>query len=189
MKMKQSVRAAALTAGLVLLGSGSLLPACSTAPSSEVDRNALVKAAEASLAGFEANDPSLGDRIGSAYAYAVFPESGKGGLGIGGGGGHGVVYRDGGQIGWCSFTTVTVGLQAGGQAYSMMILFENKDAFDRFAAGQLAGSATAGAVAVKAGAAANADYENGVMVLTDNAAGLMAEATIGGQYFKYRPLD
>jgi len=187
--MKNLVRAAALAAGLVLVGTGSILAACSTAPSSDVDRNALVKASEAALASFETNDPSLDDRLGSAYAYAIFPESGKGGFVIGGGGGHGVVYRDGGQIGWCSFTTVTIGLQAGGQGYSMMILFENQAAFDRFAAGQLAGSATAGAVAVKAGAAANADYENGVMVLTDNAAGLMAEATIGGQYFKYRPLD
>jgi len=187
--MKSIARAVMLTAGLGMLGLVSQIAACSTAPSNEVDRNALVQAAEASLASFETNDPSLDDRLGSAYAYAVFPESGKGGFVIGGGGGHGVVYRDGGQIGWCSFTTVTVGLQAGGQGYSMMILFENRAAFDRFADGQLAGSATAGAVAVKAGAAANADYENGVMVLTDNAAGLMAEATIGGQYFKYRPLD
>lgn len=187
--MKNIIRAAALASGFLLAGGIASLGACSASPSSEVDRNLLTQAAEAALSRFESSDSTLAEAIESAYAYAVFPESGKGGFVIGGGGGHGVVYRDGGQIGWCSFTTVTVGLQAGGQGYSMLILFKDQTAFDRFASGGLEGSATASAVAVKAGAAANADYENGVMVLTDNAAGLMAEATVGGQYFKYRALD
>jgi hypothetical protein len=40
-------------------------------------------------------------------------------------------------------------------------------------------------VALKAGAAANAKYEKGVMVFTITKGGLMYEASIGGQKFGY----
>ena len=43
------------------------------------------------------------------------------------------------------------------------------------------------AVAVKAGAAANAKYTDGVLVFTEERGGLMLEASIGGQKFTYKP--
>jgi hypothetical protein len=39
---------------------------------------------------------------------------------------------------------------------------------------------------VTAGAAANAKYEKGVMILTMAKGGLMYEASVGGQKFKYK---
>lgn len=162
---------------------------CSAAPSSASDRSALASAASGSLSSFESNDPTLAGKIADAYAYAVFPDAGKGGFIIGGGGAHGVVYRDGMQVGWAGFTTVTIGAQIGGQGYSMLILFENQAAFDNFKAGGLKGSATASGVAVEAGAAANAGYRNGVMIFCDNMKGLMGEASVGGSTFNYMPLD
>jgi hypothetical protein len=41
-------------------------------------------------------------------------------------------------------------------------------------------------VAVTAGVGENAKYEKGVMVLTMAKGGLMYEASIGGQKFKYK---
>jgi hypothetical protein len=41
-------------------------------------------------------------------------------------------------------------------------------------------------VAVTAGASANAKYEHGVMILTMAKGGLMYEASVGGQKFKYK---
>ena len=182
-----------LLCSLAIISSATFLSTsivgCSAAPSSASDRSSLVAAAGNSLSNFESNDPSLAGKIADAYAYAVFPDAGKGGFIIGGGGAHGVVYRNGSQVGWAGFTTVTIGAQIGGQGYSVLILFENAAAFDNFKAGGLKGSATASGVAVEAGAAENAGYRNGVMIFCDNMKGLMGEASVGGSTFNYMPLD
>jgi hypothetical protein len=44
------------------------------------------------------------------------------------------------------------------------------------------------AVAVAAGASANAKYRQGVAVFTATRGGLMFEASVGGQKFSYEPL-
>jgi hypothetical protein len=56
---------------------------------------------------------------------------------------------------------------------------------DNFKKGNFEFSAQATAVAVTAGASANAKYEKGVMVLTIAKGGLMYEASVGGQKFSY----
>ena len=66
-----------------------------------------------------------------------------------------------------------------------MILFEDKTSLDNFKKGNFEFSAQVSAVAVKAGASANAKYEHGIMVLTMAKGGLMYEASVGGQKFKY----
>jgi lipid-binding SYLF domain-containing protein len=103
-------------------------------------------------------------------------------------------------------TQITVGLQLGGQAYSQMIFFEDKHAFDEFTGGNFEFGAQATAVAITAGASAQAGttgatagasgsqqssknvakYYKGVAVFTVAKGGLMYEATIGGQKFNYR---
>jgi lipid-binding SYLF domain-containing protein len=91
------------------------------------------------------------------------------------------------MIGYARMTQATVGLQAGGQAYSQLILFENKAALDRFTKSEWAMSAQATAVAAASGAGATAKYKEGVMVFVTGQEGLMAEASIGGQKFKFEP--
>ena len=61
----------------------------------------------------------------NAYGYAVFPTIGKGGLVVGGAAGKGRVYVGGKHVGNSDFGQVTVGFQAGGQAYSMIIFFQD----------------------------------------------------------------
>ena len=53
----------------------------------------------------------------SAYGYAVFPSIGKGGLGIGAAHGKGQVWAGGKVTGYSNLTDISIGLQAGGQAY------------------------------------------------------------------------
>ncbi len=185
--MRLNCSLAALCGGVLL--AAATLGGCNAAPESASSRSALAAEAKSALATFESNDPSLEAKVDDAYAYAVFPDAGKGGFIIGGGGAHGVVYRNGVQVGWAGFTTVTIGAQIGGQGYSMLILFQNDAAFENFRAGGLKGSATASGVAVEAGAAANAGYRNGVMIFCDNMKGLMGEASVGGSTFSYMPVD
>src|SRR6476620_12274458 len=65
-----------------------------------------------------------------SYGYAVCPTIGKGGLVVGGAHGSGRVYEKGTYVGDSSMTQVSVGLQAGGEAYSEIIFFQDKRAFD-----------------------------------------------------------
>jgi lipid-binding SYLF domain-containing protein len=83
---------------------------------------------------------------------------------------------------------VTVGLQAGGQAYSEVVFFEDEDSFARFKANKVEMSAQVSAVAAAAGASADAKYVDGVAVFTRTKGGLMYEASVGGQQFKFRRL-
>ena len=78
-----------------------------------------------------------GTYFAKSYGYAVFPTIGKGGLGIGGAYGSGRVFTKGKYVGDTSMSQVTVGLQMGGQAYSEIIFFEDKRAFDEFTSGTL----------------------------------------------------
>jgi lipid-binding SYLF domain-containing protein len=146
----------------------------------------------------------------SSYGYAVFPSIGKGGIGIGGAHGSGRVYENGKYVGDTSMNQVTVGFQFGGQAYRQIIFFQDKRAFDEFTSGEFEFGAQATAVALTAGASAQATtgggvgasagdkdthakttsggYEKGMAVFTIAKGGLMYEATIGGQKFGYKPV-
>lgn len=143
----------------------------------------------------------------SSYGYAVFPTIGKGGVGIGAAHGIGRVYAGGKYVGDTSMTQITAGLQLGGQAFSQIVFFEDKRAFDDFTSGNFEFGAQAAAVAITAGASAGAstagasaaasgnrehaktagDYYKGMAVFTVVKGGLMYEATIGGQKFSYKP--
>jgi len=144
--------------------------------------------------------------FGKSYGYAVFPGIGKAGLGIGGAHGDGRVYQGGNYVGDTSMTQLTIGLQAGGQAYRQMIFFENKEAFDKFTNGNFEFGAQATAVAITAAASASTStagsgtsassssenakaksgYQSGMAVFTIAKGGLMYEATLGGQKYKYK---
>ena len=134
---------------------------------------------------FKKKDPGIKYFFNKSYAYAVFPTVGKGGIGIGGAFGKGLVYRGGHYVGSAKLTQVSIGFQLGGQAYSEVIFFQNRAAFRRFTNGELKLGAQASAVAVNKGAAANASFNHGIAIFTATKGGLMYEATVAGQSFKY----
>jgi lipid-binding SYLF domain-containing protein len=163
-----------------------LIPGCSTAPRSEEGRSDIRAEADATLAKARTNDPSLGTLLSGARGYAVFPTVGKGAIGIGGAYGKGVLYEAGAFAGYCDLTQASIGFQLGGQAYSEIIAFGTEEALTKFKTGNFAFSAQATAVALKSGAGANAKYSDGVAVFTMGEAGLMYEASVGGQKFSYQ---
>ncbi|MEA3178387.1 MAG: hypothetical protein QOI59_1910 [Gammaproteobacteria bacterium] len=142
----------------------------------------------------------------SAYGYAVFPTIGKGGLIVGGAHGSGHVYEKGKYIGNTSVTQISVGFQAGGQAYSQIVFFEDKRALDEFTNGNFEFEAGVSAVAITAaaggtagtqGASAGASggkkdattvgsaYYKGMAVFTIVKGGAMYQATVAGQKFTF----
>lgn len=166
-----------------------LLVGCSTTPKSEEDRTALESKVDKTIAEARKQDSSLGEFFDEAAGYAVFPKVGKGAVGVGGAYGRGMLYEGGRPVGYCSLTQATIGLALGGQAYSEIICFETPAALSKFKSGNFAFAAQATAVALKSGAGANAEYADGVAVFTMGEAGLMYEASIGGQKFSYEPLE
>lgn len=134
-------------------------------------------------------DGLMASLFNNAYGYVIFPNVGKGGIGIGGASGNGAAYQNGQLIGMAKMTQVTLGFQWGGQAYREVIFFENKEALDRFKENKIELSAQASAVAATAGASANAKYHDGVMIFTQTKGGLMYEASVGGQKLKFRELQ
>ena len=162
------------------------LAACHTAPTSEQGKSNLRRTSEDALAQAQQNDPTLQSFIHNSAGYAVFPSIGKGAMGIGGAYGKGDVYQSGMVVGYCDMAQGSIGFQLGGQAYSEILVFENPAAVERFKNGNFRFDAQATAVALKSGAGANAKFASGVAVFTMDEAGLMYEASIGGQKFSYQ---
>ena len=128
---------------------------------------------------------SLKPYFKKARGFAVFPNVGKGGIGIGGARGKGEVFEQGDVIGSTTLTQVSIGFQLGGQAFSQIIFFKDKKSLERFTEGNFEFGASASAALISEGAIASADYSDGVAVLTFSKGGLMYEASIGGQKFTY----
>ncbi len=153
--------------------------------------------------------PAVQPFFKDAYGYAVFPTIGKGGFVVGGAYGKGQVYRQGKLTGRVILSKVSVGFQIGGQAFSEMIFFQDKRAYDEFTSGSYEFDASASAVAITAGAQAKAgtegttagasagpatgvqaktDYLKGMAIFVHTKGGLMAEMAVGGQKFDFSPL-
>lgn len=136
---------------------------------------------------FEEKNDSMKSYFEDSFGFVVFPSIGKGGIVVGGAHGRGIVYKKGEVIGQAKMTQVTVGFQWGGQAFSEVIFFENHAALESFKNGNLEFAGQVSAVAITKGASADIAYENGVAVYTLSKAGLMYEASLGGQKFKFLP--
>jgi lipid-binding SYLF domain-containing protein len=148
--------------------------------------------------------PVAREFFATAYGYAVFPTIGKGGMVVGGAGGKGRVYQRGRVTGESTMVQASVGAQLGGQAYSQVVFFKDKSAYDEFTTTGFEFGADASAVAITLGAAAQAgtsgasasasihagsrkaaaaEYVRGMAVLTYAKGGLMYEAVLAGQKY------
>jgi lipid-binding SYLF domain-containing protein len=143
-----------------------------------------------------------------SYGYAVFPTIGKAGFIVGGAYGEGHVYQQGSYVGNTTMTQASLGFQLGGQAYSQIIFFQDKRAFEEFTGGNFEFGADANVVAITAGASAQATttgssagasggknnanttasgYYKGMAIFTVAKGGLMFQAAVAGQKFSYKP--
>src|SRR5260370_26074778 len=122
--------------------------------------------------------------FGDCYGYAVFPTIGQGGLVVGGAHGKGRVYEHGKYVGDTSMTQLSVGFQAGGQAYSMIIFFQDQRAFAEFTRETFEFGAEVSAVAITAAAT----EQLGTTGASAGASGGKHDATTSGTYYKRLPV-
>ena len=164
-----------------------LMAGCSTGSVTKDEGDALLKRAQASRQEWNKVDPELEGFATKGYGYAFFPGITKGGLVFGGARGQGVVFEKGQHIGYADLSQASVGFQAGYQDYSELIVFENQTAMDKFKRNEIDFGANASAVVADQGAAAGAQFVDGVAVFVRPTKGAMAEASLGGQQITYLP--
>ena len=171
-----------------LAGGLSWVGGCATAPETPEAKHTLNDEVQDALKIVKDQDPSLDNFLNNSYAYVVFPSIGKGGAGVSGAYGHGEVFVQGKFAGYADVSQGAVGATLGAETYREIIVFENADALNDFESNKLEFEASATAVALKAGAAASAKYnDKGVAVFTLPTGGLIFDASIGGQQFTYQP--
>jgi hypothetical protein len=164
------------------------LGGCETTPTTEAEKTSLASEVTAAMDGFRSVDASLDDLLKKAEGYAIFPSVGKAGLIVGGSYGRGEVFEKGEKIGRADIKQATIGLQAGAQTFSELIIFMRPSDLFAFRRGEYSLNANYSAVALKPGVAGTTDTSKGVIVFTRTTGGLMAEASVGGQKFSYSPL-
>ncbi len=162
-----------------------IIAGCASAPKSVAQRNSLIDEAHNTIATMTASDSSLQPLLDQSVGYVVFPDVKQGGFIVGGSGGKGVVFQNGQPIGFAELSQGSVGLQAGGQAFSELIVLKDQAALDRIKDSQFAAGAQASAVAVKAGAASSARFESGSAVFVKTKGGAMLNLSLTGQRIKF----
>jgi lipid-binding SYLF domain-containing protein len=176
----KTIHAIGLIATLTLVGALA-------AAAADADR--LSSESQDAIQRLQQSSPRIQRLFNEAYGYAIFPSVGKGAIGIGGAEGRGQVFERGQLMGTARLVQGTVGAQLGGQSYTEVIFFESEKALSEFKDGKTAVSAALSAAVAADGAGAEAKYQHGVLVYTMQRSGLMFEASIGGQHFKFTPLS
>ncbi len=177
---------AGLAVGL-LVAVGMGLGCAPTRPQTVARRDLLSMQVEEAIGLFQARDPSIQVYFDTAYGYAVLPRVTKGAVMVGGAFGRGEVFLGGAKAGYCTMSQASLGFSFGGQYFREVIFFQDKAAFDEFTMDDFTMSAQVTAVALTRGAASNTDYQYGVAVFIMPDQGLMVDASVGGQKFRFEP--
>lgn len=166
------------------------LPAagCVVTPQTAMAQAELDSEAREALADAVASDPHAAQVIDSALSIAVFPHIGRGALVLGAAYGSGVYYVHGNLAGFCDVNQASLGLAIGGEAYTEIVCLLTPDAVARFEGDVYSLNAQASAVAFTFGKVAHDAYSNDVAIFVRDEAGLMLDASIGVQEYRYKPL-
>src|SRR5262245_1333573 len=161
--------------------------ACSTAPTSQEGKDDLVRKAAAALTAWNREFPGIEGFARGSYGYALFPEIGKGGAGLGGAYGRGVVYAGGEHGGYADLAQASPGVQLGGPADGELIVFATQAALERFKRGRTDGSVGTSAVLIESGYAANVELIDEATVFLKPNGGAMGEMVVAGQRVTFVP--
>lgn len=174
-------------AGAVAAGALALV-GCASAPQTRTESRELLTRADETIESFVSQDQTLRSVLDGAYAYAVFPTIAEGAVFVGGASGVGVVYEQGEPVGYMTVNHGTVGPQLGGQAFSEIIVFQERSALERAKAGNIDLTASAAITVITVGSAARTSAESGTRVFIDDEDGFLAGVNIGGMTVSYEPM-
>lgn len=158
---------------------------CEVTPKEPYEKVKLQSEAAEAIEKMKEADPTLQTFFDKSYGYAVLPKIFKGAFLAGFAYGRGEVYEKGQMVGYCDMKQASGGLSLGGEFYREIIFFREQADFEKFTSGEYTFSAQVTGVAIKWGAAAKADYKDGMAVFIMTDVGAMVDASLGGQKFEY----
>lgn len=148
--------------------------------------------ADAALAQLYAEDAAAATLAAQAAGILIFPRIIEGGLIIGALTGDGVLRVGDDSVGYYNATAVTFGFQAGGQAFSQVLMFLEPAALEKFQNSKGFEVGVDASVAVlSAGETINVDtstIEDPIVAFVFGESGLMAAATIDGTKYTKKDL-
>jgi lipid-binding SYLF domain-containing protein len=165
----------------------AVLCGCTVAPKRPESRDVLAAEVRDAITVFKKRDPTINTFFENSYGYAVFPKVFKGAFLVGGAYGRGEIYEQGRILGYCSLSQATLGFSFGGEYFREIIFFKNDTDLHRFLQEEFAFSAQVSGVVLTLGAAAKADYTDGMAVFVTADKGLMVDVSLGGQKFSAVP--
>jgi lipid-binding SYLF domain-containing protein len=162
--------------------------ACSSGkPKTPAESANLEQKANATVGDFKTQDPSLENVLSSAAGIAVFPSIGKGGMIVGGAHGQGVLMENGQTTGFLTLNQASIGAQLGAESFSEILVLRDADALAKLKAGNFKVSGNVSATALSAGAAAQAEFNEGMSAFVRTRGGAMVDISVAGQKIDYRP--
>lgn len=147
--------------------------------------DAIEKEVTAALHRISKKNPEIRKRLDKAHGYAVFPSVGRASLVLGGTYGRGQLYEHGEPVGFATMGQVTLGVQVGGDTFDELVVFNSREALDRFKRGRYAFTANASAVIVRAAASGTIDFEKDVVSKAFGRGGMLLEISLGAQKFSF----
>jgi lipid-binding SYLF domain-containing protein len=125
--------------------------------------------------------------VSKSEGVLIFPSVRKAGLGIGGETGEGVLRIDGKPVAFYNTKSLSIGLQAGVQSKSVVLVFKTKEAVEKFQKSSGWEAGVDGSVAViKTGADGSFDtasIKEPVSAFVFGQSGLMADLSLKGSKF------
>jgi len=176
---------------LLLVAGAGALAACSTPGKGPADpaakRREIDAAVDGALADLYAGTKGARELAAKANGILVFPEVVSAGFVVGGSYGQGALRKGGVTVGYYSVGAGSVGLLAGAQTKSMILLFMTPEALQKFESsnGWTVG-ADASVAVFDAGAAASVSSETArapIIGFVRSKAGLMANLSLDGTKF------
>jgi lipid-binding SYLF domain-containing protein len=149
-----------------------------------LDTAALDKEVSATLDQFYTLNEQHKSLVSSAAGVLVFPSITKAGVGVGGEHGNGALLQNGKTVGYYSTSGASVGLTLGASRHSEVVLFNTKEALDKFlnSKGWSIG-ADASVAVMKTGAGGRYDTQSlskPVLAFVFGNKGLMGDVSLAG---------
>lgn len=163
----------------------SMLCGCSLTPPSY--NSGSRESVESAVSAFRA-DQRLTPFFDQAVAYAVFPHALRGGTGFGGAWGGGWLLQGDHALGKVALKEGFVGANMGLQYYRQIIFFKTQAALAQFKSGGFQFTGQVNAAATIVGKTYTPAFNTEVAVFSQVRGGLMLEASVGTQHYRFYPL-
>jgi lipid-binding SYLF domain-containing protein len=131
--------------------------------------------------------PHAASYFAQAYGFAVFASVARGGMGFGAAYGRGLVIEQGHMIGRARLWQLMYGLFYGGEWYSQIIFFKDKEALERYKTGHAEFLGRAAVALLGAGASGDPAFSSGVAIVNVTRFGLLVEITPGVGWYRFWP--